>query len=92
MDVGVIIGLNVICIINEPTTTTIEYGFDKKNDCVGERNIFIFYFTDSIFDVSLLRTRFFKLGVKKIFYTAIYFFVKFLFYSYVLSLYNKNKS
>ena len=31
-DAGVIAGLQVLCIINEPTTTTIAYGLDKKGD------------------------------------------------------------
>ena len=37
-DAGVIAGLNVIRIINEPTAAAIAYGLDKK----GEQNILIF--------------------------------------------------
>ena len=29
-DAGTIAGLNVLCIINEPTAAAIAYGFDKK--------------------------------------------------------------
>lgn len=39
-DAGVIAGLNVLRIINEPTAAAIAYGLDKKTD--GERNIIIF--------------------------------------------------
>ncbi|XP_027907651.1 probable mediator of RNA polymerase II transcription subunit 37c [Vigna unguiculata] len=53
-DAGDIIGLNVIRIINEPTAAAIAYGLDKRNDCVGKRNIFVFDFGGGTFDVSLL--------------------------------------
>ena len=39
-DAGVIAGLNVLRIINEPTAAAIAYGLDKKS--VGEKNILIF--------------------------------------------------
>merc|ERR1711968_242066 len=39
-DAGVIAGLNVLRIINEPTAAAIAYGLDKKGS--GERNILIF--------------------------------------------------
>jgi L1 cell adhesion molecule like protein len=39
-DAGVIAGLNVLRIINEPTAAAIAYGLDKKNQ--GEKNILIF--------------------------------------------------
>jgi L1 cell adhesion molecule like protein len=39
-DAGVIAGLNVLRIINEPTAAAIAYGLDKKNE--GEKNILIF--------------------------------------------------
>ncbi|KAK7374832.1 hypothetical protein VNO80_08275 [Phaseolus coccineus] len=54
IDAGAIIGLDVIGIINEPTAAAIAYGLDKRNDCVGERNIFVFDFGGGTFDVSLL--------------------------------------
>ncbi|XP_027928318.1 probable mediator of RNA polymerase II transcription subunit 37c [Vigna unguiculata] len=54
VDAGTIAGLNVIRIINEPTAAAIAYGLDKRTDCVGERNIFIFDLGGGTFDVSLL--------------------------------------
>ncbi|RDX97453.1 putative mediator of RNA polymerase II transcription subunit 37c, partial [Mucuna pruriens] len=53
-DAGVIAGLNVMQIINEPTAAAIAYGLDKRTNCVGERNIFIFDLGGGTFDVSLL--------------------------------------
>jgi len=50
-DAGVISGLNVLRIINEPTAAAIAYGLDKKE---GERNILIFDLGGGTFDVSLL--------------------------------------
>lgn len=40
-DAGVIAGLNVLRIINEPTAAAIAYGLDKKGDS-GEKHILIF--------------------------------------------------
>ncbi|GCE97149.1 Hsp70 chaperone [Zygosaccharomyces mellis] len=51
-DSGVIAGLNVMRIINEPTAAAIAYGLDKKH--VGEQNILIFDLGGGTFDVSLL--------------------------------------
>ena len=48
---GTIAGLNVLRIINEPTTAAIAYGLDKKG---GERNVLIFDLGGGTFDVSLL--------------------------------------
>nr|KYP45529.1 Heat shock cognate 70 kDa protein [Cajanus cajan] len=53
-DAAIIAGLNVMRIINEPTAAAIAYGLEKKNNCVGERNIFIFDLGGGTFDVSLL--------------------------------------
>ncbi|KAJ8609664.1 hypothetical protein MRB53_039001 [Persea americana] len=39
-DAGLIAGLNVLRIINEPTAAAIAYGLDKKTE--GERNVLIF--------------------------------------------------
>jgi len=51
-DAGVISGLNVLRIINEPTAAAIAYGLDKK---VGtERNVLIFDLGGGTFDVSVL--------------------------------------
>ena len=53
-DAGVISGLNVMRIINEPTAAAIAYGLDKKNTSVGEKNVLIFDLGGGTFDVSLL--------------------------------------
>jgi heat shock protein 5 len=50
-DAGVIVGLNVARIINEPTAAAIAYGLDKKG---GEKNIVVFYLGGGTFDVSIL--------------------------------------
>jgi len=50
-DAGVIAGLNVMRIINEPTAAAIAYGLDKKD---GEKNILVFDLGGGTFDVSLL--------------------------------------
>ncbi|CAG8575740.1 5138_t:CDS:2 [Diversispora eburnea] len=51
-DAGMISGLNVLRIINEPTAAAIAYGLDKKAE--GERNVLIFDLGGGTFDVSLL--------------------------------------
>jgi L1 cell adhesion molecule like protein len=53
-DSGIIAGLNVMRIINEPTAAAIAYGLDKKATSVGEKNILIFDLGGGTFDVSLL--------------------------------------
>ncbi|XP_039606954.1 heat shock 70 kDa protein-like [Polypterus senegalus] len=51
-DAGVIAGLNVLRIINEPTAAAIAYGLDKGRR--GERNVLIFDLGGGTFDVSIL--------------------------------------
>jgi len=51
-DAGVIAGLSVKRIINEPTAAAIAYGLDKKSK--GETNVLIFDLGGGTFDVSLL--------------------------------------
>ena len=51
-DAGIIAGLNVLRIINEPTAAAIAYGLDKKGD--GESHVLIFDLGGGTFDVSLL--------------------------------------
>ena len=51
---GVIAGLEVMRIINEPTAAAIAYGLDKKSSSVGEANVLIFDLGGGTFDVSLL--------------------------------------
>ncbi|KAL5077730.1 hypothetical protein RYX36_016714 [Vicia faba] len=41
-------------IINEPTDAAIAYGLDKRTNCVGECNIFVFDLGGGTFDVSLI--------------------------------------
>ena len=50
-DAGMILGLNVLRIINEPTAAAIAYGLDKKPE---EKNVLIFDLGGGTFDVSLL--------------------------------------
>ncbi|XP_054631345.1 heat shock 70 kDa protein-like [Dunckerocampus dactyliophorus] len=51
-DAGVISGLNILRIINEPTAAAIAYGLDKGKQ--GERNVLIFDLGGGTFDVSIL--------------------------------------
>lgn len=51
-DAGVIAGLNVLRIINEPTAAAIAYGLDKS--CRTEKNVLIFDLGGGTFDVSIL--------------------------------------
>ncbi|XP_042483944.1 heat shock 70 kDa protein-like [Macadamia integrifolia] len=53
-DAGVIAGLIVMRIINEPTAAAIAYGLDKKASRTGEQNVLIFDLGGGTFDVSLL--------------------------------------
>ncbi|KAF8402895.1 hypothetical protein HHK36_010987 [Tetracentron sinense] len=53
-DAGVIAGLNVMRIINEPTAAAIAYGLHEKGGRIGERNVLIFDLGGGTFDVSLL--------------------------------------
>ncbi|KAK7291943.1 hypothetical protein RIF29_07510 [Crotalaria pallida] len=53
-DAGVISGLNVLRIINEPTAAAIAYGLDKKAARKGEQNVLIFDLGGGTFDVSIL--------------------------------------
>ena len=51
-DAGLICGLNVLRIINEPTAAAIAYGLDNKSDI--ERNIIIYDVGGGTLDVTLL--------------------------------------
>ncbi|KAJ6837783.1 putative heat shock cognate 70 kDa protein 2 [Iris pallida] len=53
-DAGVIAGLNVMGIINEPTVAAIAYGLHKKATSVDEKNVLIFDLGGCMFYVSLL--------------------------------------
>merc|ERR1712025_967575 len=50
-DAGLIAGLNVLRIINEPTAAAIAYGLDKK---AKEKNILVYDLGGGTFDVSIL--------------------------------------
>ena len=50
-DAGIIAGLNVLRIINEPTAAAIAYGLEKKSH---EKNVLIFDLGGGTFDVSIL--------------------------------------
>ncbi|KAK4134951.1 glucose-regulated protein [Trichocladium antarcticum] len=50
-DAGVIAGLNILRIVNEPTAAAIAYGLDKTQ---GERQIIVYDLGGGTFDVSLL--------------------------------------
>ena len=51
-DAGLIAGLNVLRIINEPTAAALAYGLEKKTN--GEKNVLIFDFGGGTFDLSIL--------------------------------------
>ncbi|CDK27679.1 unnamed protein product [Kuraishia capsulata CBS 1993] len=50
-DAGLIAGLNVLRIVNEPTAAAIAYGLDKTD---GEKQIIVYDLGGGTFDVSLL--------------------------------------
>jgi L1 cell adhesion molecule like protein len=52
-DAGVIAGLNILRIINEPTAAALAYGLDKVDNTV-DRNVLIFDLGGGTFDTSLL--------------------------------------
>nr|QNJ44860.1 HSP70-4 [Agasicles hygrophila] len=51
-DAGIIAGINVMRIINEPTAAALAYGLDKN--LKGERKVLIFDLGGGTFDVSIL--------------------------------------
>ncbi|RHN62389.1 putative Heat shock protein 70 family [Medicago truncatula] len=54
IDAGAIAGPNVMRVMNEPTAAAVAYGLDKRSDCAGEQNIFVFDLGGGTFDVSIL--------------------------------------
>jgi len=53
-DAGLIAGLNVLRVVNEPTAAAIAYGLDKKGASAAEKNVLIFDLGGGTFDVSVL--------------------------------------
>ncbi|VFQ89508.1 unnamed protein product [Cuscuta campestris] len=59
-DAGVIAGLNVVRILNEPTAAAIAYGLDKKGSGSGDpalKNILVFDLGGGTFDVSIVSVK-----------------------------------
>ncbi|XP_004292156.1 PREDICTED: heat shock cognate 70 kDa protein-like [Fragaria vesca subsp. vesca] len=54
-DAGVIAGMNVMRVLNEPTSAAIAYGLDKRATNIGGNNVLIFDLGGGTFDVSLLQ-------------------------------------
>lgn len=53
-DAGVIAGLDIVRIINEPTAASIAYGLEKISNEDGEKNVLIFDCGGGTHDISLL--------------------------------------
>lgn len=51
-DAGIIAGLNVMRVINEPTAAALAYGLDKQTQ--GEKTVLVFDLGGGTFDVSIL--------------------------------------
>lgn len=51
-DAGIIAGLNVLRIINEPTASALAFGLDKKIE--NEMNVLVYDFGGGTFDISIL--------------------------------------
>ncbi|XP_058199587.1 heat shock cognate 70 kDa protein 2-like [Rhododendron vialii] len=63
-DAGVIAGLHIMRIINEPTAAAIAYGFDNKASITDEKNVLVFDLGGGTLDVSLLTVEEGKFKVK----------------------------
>ncbi|KAI8523833.1 hypothetical protein RHMOL_Rhmol13G0102900 [Rhododendron molle] len=63
-DAGVIAGLHIMRIINEPTAAAIAYGFDNKASLTDEKNVLVFDLGGGTLDVSLLTIEEGKFEVK----------------------------
>ncbi|GKD26206.1 putative heat shock protein 70 family protein [Tanacetum coccineum] len=53
-DAGIIAGLNIMHMINEPTAAAIAYGLDHKSAITRKMNVLVFDLGGGTFDVSLL--------------------------------------
>ncbi|KAJ1700529.1 hypothetical protein LUZ63_000308 [Rhynchospora breviuscula] len=56
-DAGLIAGLNVMRIMDEPTAAAVAYGFDKASSNSAEKKVFIFDLGGGTFDVSLISVK-----------------------------------
>ncbi|KAL8157574.1 hypothetical protein AgCh_002328 [Apium graveolens] len=58
-DAATIAGLNVLCLLVEPTAAAVAYGLDKNltNSSAGEKTVLIFDLGGGTFDVSLLKIK-----------------------------------
>ncbi|KAF7004291.1 hypothetical protein CFC21_019519, partial [Triticum aestivum] len=54
IDAGVIAGLNVMCIINEPSAAAIAYGLDKMSGSSEAKTVLIFDLGGGTMDVSII--------------------------------------
>ncbi|XP_077967380.1 heat shock cognate 71 kDa protein-like [Styela clava] len=61
-DAGLIAGLNVIGMINEPTAAAVAYGLDRQSD--SERIVLIFDLGGGTFDVTIVKIKGRKFEVK----------------------------
>ncbi|XP_065636830.1 heat shock cognate 70 kDa protein [Quercus suber] len=53
-DAGGLAGLNVLCIIDEPTAAAIAYGLHRMASSIGKKNVLIFDLGGGTTDVSLI--------------------------------------
>ncbi|GJX17904.1 heat shock 70 kDa protein 3-like protein [Tanacetum coccineum] len=53
-DAGHVAGLNVLQILNEPTSAAIAYGLDTRNNITHETNVLIFDLGGGTFDVAIV--------------------------------------
>ncbi|XXG60200.1 hypothetical protein AAC387_Pa04g2164 [Persea americana] len=65
-DAGLVAGLNVMNIINEPTAAAIAYGLDNKVGRNGKKNVLIYDLGGGTFDVSILAIENNKFEVKAV--------------------------
>ena len=63
-DAGLVAGLNVMNIINEPTAAAIAYGLDNEVGRNGRKNVLIYDIGGGTFDVSILAIENNKFEVK----------------------------
>ncbi|KAF7119308.1 hypothetical protein RHSIM_Rhsim13G0084400 [Rhododendron simsii] len=63
-DAGVIAGLNIMRIINEPTAAAIAYSLDNKPSGTSKKNVLVFDLGGGTFDISLLTIEEGKIEVK----------------------------